>query len=91
MHRLDVYAVTAFIKFDFAINQSKQGPIAASADVVTGDKLGAALTNNDAAGGDELATEPFDAQALTDAVATISNASLTFFMCHNFIILYPQF
>ena len=46
------------------VNQRKQGVILAHADVVTGVKLGAALTNDDVAGGNQLATVALDAQSL---------------------------
>ena len=39
------------VKTDFAVDQGEEGPIAAGAHILTGDKFGAALANEDATGG----------------------------------------
>ncbi len=48
-----------------------------------GDKFAAALADEDAAGGYGLAAKFFYAEALADAVASVFDAALTFFMCHK--------
>ena len=48
-----------------------------------GDEFGAALADQNAAGGDQLPAKFLDAEPLADAVAPIANAALTFFMCHK--------
>ena len=52
-------------------------------DVLACDKLGTALADEDAAGGDKLTAKFFDAEALADAIASVAYAALTFLMCHN--------
>ena len=66
-----------------AVLEREKGPIAADADVQAGDEFTAALTDNDAAGGDDLAAEFLNAKTFTDTVASIFDAALTFFMCHK--------
>ena len=46
--------------------------------------LAAALADNDASGGDKFAAKRLHAQPFADAVASVANAALTFFMCHKF-------
>jgi hypothetical protein len=48
-------------------------------------KLGANLTDDDAASGDDFTTKFLDAAALAIAVATVTAAALAFLMCHVFI------
>jgi len=79
----DIDAVAAFIEGDLAIGEGEQRPIATGADVLTGDELRAALADEDAAGGDELAAKSFYSEAFADAIAPVPDAALTFFMCHN--------
>ena len=43
------------LELDDAVDLREQRPVAADADVLAGVKLGADLTNQDAAGGDDLA------------------------------------
>ena len=79
----DVNPLAAFIEIDFAIDQGEQGPIPASADITAGDEFSAALAHDNAAGPDEFTAKSLNAQTLTDTVAPVANATLTFFMCHN--------
>ncbi len=83
----DVDAAAVFIEQHFAVLEGEQCPIAADADVFACGKFTAALTDDDAAGGDEFATERFNAKPFADAVASVANAALTFFMCHKFLKL----
>jgi hypothetical protein len=79
----DVDAAAFFFEFDVPINQSEQGPVAARANVLAGMHLGAALADDDAAGGDEFAAKRFDSEALAVAVAPVFAAALTFLVSHK--------
>ena len=50
----------------------EQGVVAATADVDAGVEVGAALTDEDLAGLDDLAAEPLDAEPLGVGVATVA-------------------
>jgi hypothetical protein len=50
---------------------------------MTGDKLGSTLANQDAARGYKFSAKTFDAQPLADAVTPVTDASLTFLVCHK--------
>src|SRR5262245_12334702 len=81
--RHDVHALAAFVEHHFAIHEREQRPIPAGADIMTGHKLGAALADQDAAGGDELSAKSFHAEPFADAVAAVADVALTFLMCHK--------
>src|SRR5690554_4970840 len=55
---------TLGLELDHTVVQGEQGVVAAEADAGAGVELGAALTHDDVAGGDGLATEQLDAKAL---------------------------
>lgn len=81
--RHNVDAVAVLIERDFAIGEGEEGPIAAGADVLSGNEFGAALTDENAAGGDKFTAETFHAKPFADAIAPIADTALTFFMCHT--------
>src|SRR3989442_2035026 len=81
-NRIDVDPASAAIEADVAVDQRENSVIATEADVLAGQKLRAALTNDDIAGHDQLAAESFHTEPFADAVAAILNAALSFFMCH---------
>lgn len=83
--RDDIHPPAAAIEADFAVHKRKQGPIATRADIFAGEESGAALTDQDAAGGDDLPAVTFHSQTFADAVASVPDAALTFFMCHILI------
>ena len=83
--RHDVDAMAAFIKGNLAIRQGEEGPIAAGADILSGNEFRTALADQNAARRHELAAKSFHAQPLADAVASVTNAALSFFMCHMLI------
>jgi len=80
---IDVDAPIAAVKADVAVGKREKGVIAPHADVGTGVEFGAALTDEDGAGENELATEAFHAETLAVTVPTVACGSLTFFMCHD--------
>jgi len=81
--RDDVDALAVLVELDLAVDKRKERPIAAGADIRAGRKFRAALADDDAARGDELAAVAFYAKPFAGAVASVANAALTFFMCHN--------
>jgi len=72
------------VEQDLSFHEREESPVPAGADIVARDEFAPALTDQDAAGADDLASEPFHAEPFADAVATIANTALTFLMCHNF-------
>src|SRR5258707_5406349 len=79
----NIDASAVLVERHFSVHQCEQSPIAASADIAAGHKFRAALTHDNAAGGHRLAAIAFDAQPFADAVPSVTDASLTFFMCHK--------
>jgi hypothetical protein len=78
-----VDAAASLVEEDLPIGEREEGPIAASADVLARDEFRTALTDDDAAGGDELAAKFLDAKPFADAVAAVANAALTFLVSHK--------
>ncbi len=81
--RIDIDPPSGAIESHVAVNQREDCVIAAKANVLARQKFRAALANNDVAGHDQLAAESFYTETLANAVATILNAALSFFVCHN--------
>ena len=79
-HYVDAAAV--FVEQNLAIFQREQCPITADADVFARHKFAAALADDDAAGGNKFTAKCFHAQPLADAITSVADAALTFFMCH---------
>src|SRR5215831_2656578 len=79
-------SATVLIERHFSIGQGEEGPVPTGADVLAGDKFCSPLPNQDAAGCDKLAAKSFNSQPLADAVAPITNAALTFLMCHKSLL-----
>ena len=65
------------------VGQREQRVIAAHADIFTRVHLGAALADDDAAGGDQFATETLDAESFGFRVAAVAGTAACFFMCHE--------
>ena len=60
----DVHLAVGLVELDGAVAQGEQRPIAADAHALAGVMLGAALTDDDAAGEDLLTAIELDAEAL---------------------------
>src|SRR5215207_6466865 len=73
----------AALELDRAVLEREDGVILVEADVVAGLVLGAALADDDAAGGDELPAKDLDAAVLRVAVAAVAGGTLTLLMCHK--------
>jgi hypothetical protein len=80
---LDVDAAAAFIKNNLAIDEGEQSPITAGAYILAGEEFGSALTNENAAGSYGFAAVTLYAEPLANAIAPVTDATLTFFMCHK--------
>jgi hypothetical protein len=80
--RDNVDPATGAIKTHLTINQRKNRVVAAEADVLAGQKLRAALADDDVAGNDGFAAKFLYAEPLADAVATVLDAALSLFMSH---------
>ena len=79
---IDIHSSTGAIEAHVAIDQRKNGVIAAEPDVLARQKFRPALAHDNVAGHDQLAAKFFHAQPLADAVAAVLNAALSFFMSH---------
>ena len=64
------------------IAEGEDGEVAAEADVLARMDVGSALSDDDAAGGDELSAVGLHATHFRFAVAAVAAAGLAFFMCH---------
>ena len=68
----DGHAAVRLVEQHRAVLQRKERPIATGADVLAGMELGAALADDDAAGGDGLAAKCLYAEALAGGIATVA-------------------
>jgi hypothetical protein len=66
-----------------SVHFGEQRVVAAHADVFAGVHTRAALTDDDAAGGDQFATEAFNAESFGLRNATVEGTAASFFMCHE--------
>ena len=80
--RIDVDATIAFIEANLAVGESEEGVIATHADVGASMEAGAALADDNGSCGNGFATEAFDAESLTAAIASVAGRSLSFLMGH---------
>ena len=77
--------MAGLVKGNLPICEREQGPIPARADILSGDEFRAALADQNAARRHELAAKSFNAQPLADAIAPVTDAALSFFMCRILI------
>jgi len=84
---IDVDAPVAAIKADMAVGKRKERMVAPHTDVAAGVELGAALADENGAGENKLPAIPFDAETLAVTVTAVPCGSLTFFMCHDGLLL----
>jgi hypothetical protein len=79
----DIYATTIPIEAYNTVYEGEDCVIPTKPNILSRQKLCAALANNDISGNDLLTTELLHAEAFADAVASVLNAALTFLMCHT--------
>ena len=78
----DFFAVTSYaFKFDFSVNQSEKGIIAADTNVFTGMDVGSALTNENVASQNSLSIGTFYAQSIGLGITAVLGRTSAFFMC----------
>ena len=80
--RIHVHASPAAIETYVPVDQSEDCVIATKPDVSSGQKFSTALAYDDVASHNHLAAEFFYTQPFADAVASVLNAALSFFMSH---------
>jgi hypothetical protein len=66
-----------------AIDQREEGPIPTGPNILTSHEFSTTLPNQDTAGRNELPAESFYSKSLADAIAPVSDAALSFFVCHK--------
>src|SRR5437870_7183982 len=82
-YRVDIHSATSVIEADVPIDQRKNCIIAAQPNILSRQEFSAALTHDDVAGHNQLASKFFYAQTFADAVAAVLDAALSFFMSHG--------
>src|SRR5437867_8718646 len=80
--RIDIYPPTRPIEAHVAIDQRKNCVIASKSHVFPGQKFRSALAHNNISSYNHLVSKSFHAEPLADAVATVFDAALSFFMSH---------
>ena len=75
-------SLRAFVELDVTVAEGEDREIAAEAGVLARMDVRTALSDDDAAGVDELSAVGFDATHFRFAVAAVTAAGLAFFMCH---------
>jgi hypothetical protein len=78
----DIYPATLTVETYNAVHQGENGVIPTQTDIFPGQKLRSALPYNDVPGDHLLAAEFFYTKALANAVASVFDATLTFFVSH---------
>lgn len=87
----DAPAVRSMIrKLDPASHLGEQGIVLTATHIRAGAKSLAALSDEDRAARHQVAIESLDAEALRIAVAPVTGAALSFFVCHD-ELLAPAF
>jgi hypothetical protein len=81
-HDVHNATTTAGAELDCAGGQCEQGVVPAAAYAGARVEVGAALADDDLAGGNYLAAEALDAKVLGVRVTTVASGTRAFFMCH---------
>src|SRR5437763_1446107 len=81
--RIDVYPAPGSIESDVAVHQGENGVIAPESHVLARHELRSALANDNVAGYDRFAAKTFHTQPIADAIATVFDTALSFFMSHG--------
>ena len=74
------------IELYFAVGEGEEGEISSATNVATRMVFCAALTQDDVAGHYCLTAKFLHAESLAVAVATISGSTLSFFVCHCYVL-----
>jgi hypothetical protein len=79
----NVHTATIAVKFYVAIHKCPDRVVTAEANIAAGLEFGSTLAEDDVTGDDGLAAEFFNAKTLADAVASVFDTALSFFMSHK--------
>jgi len=79
---INIHTTTSAVEADGTINERENGVVASKTDIAARKIFGATLTDNDVSGDNALGTEFLHAKTLADAVTSVLDASLSFFMGH---------
>jgi len=88
---VDVYSTASAIESDMAVDKSVERVIVSNAHISARMELGADLTNDDAASGNDFTAKTLYASALAVAVASVAATALAFLMCHDRILMLRVF
>ena len=83
VHADALLVLSLMLKLNGTVDQSKEGIIAADADVVAGTDMGPSLTNDDIAGKNFLTVGALYAEALGFTVASVLGGTDSLFMCEE--------
>jgi hypothetical protein len=79
----DIHTAPIAVKLDMTIHKRPDRVITAEADIAAGLEFSSTLAEDDVTGDDGLATEFFNAKTLADAVTSVFDTALSFFMSHK--------
>jgi hypothetical protein len=79
----NVHTATVAVELHVAVHKSPDRVVTAEADIAAGLEFGSTLAENDIPGDDGLAAKFFNAKTLADAVASVFDTALSFFMSHK--------
>lgn len=83
---VDIHTASVFVELHMAIHKRPNGVVTPKADIAAGDELGPALAEDDIAGDDGFSAEFFYPETFADAVASVFDAALSFFMGHKMLL-----
>ena len=78
----NVYSSASAIETHLTVHEGEDGVVPTEADIFTGQKLRPTLAHDDVASDDQLAPKFFHTKPFADAVASVLNAALSFFVSH---------
>jgi hypothetical protein len=79
----NVHTATIAVELHVAIHKSPDRVVTAEANIAAGLEFGSTLAENDVTGDDGFAAEFFNAETLANAVASVFDTALSFFMSHK--------
>jgi len=79
----NIHTAAIAVEFDMTIHKRPDRVITAEANIAAGLEFGSALAEDDVSGDDGLTAEFFNAKTLADAVASVFDTALSFFMSHK--------
>ena len=80
---INVHATAFLVETDASVNEGEDGVVTTNADACTWNPFGSTLTDDDVSSDDGFSAKAFDSETLAAAVASIFDATLSFFMGHE--------